>query len=147
LLIASVKGLGLRGLKGRRRGSLNWGQGLNRCWRLGRRSGCLGGSRLDRRGDRLLAGLRRIGSLRSGWWLCGLRLRGWLLCSTGDRRIGGHLGKGRTSAPENRGLSTIWLAGPTRSLNHRRYLTLLGAWRATAPGLTVRSAAYTLRIR
>ena len=153
MLLAWVKGLrlALRGLEGRRCWGLNWRLGLNRSWwlngrRLRHRLRGLRG-RMAGRGGRLMH--RRHWRCRLGGSLRGIRsLRSnWLLCSRCDRRVCGHLGKGRTSAPENRGLSVIWLAGPTRSLNHRRYLTLLGAWRALAPGMTVRNAVYTLRIR
>ncbi|ODR97007.1 hypothetical protein AUC69_12815 [Methyloceanibacter superfactus] len=90
------------------------------------------------RGALLRGRLRRglIGGIRGVGWLGGLLLR---LRGARDRRVCRHLGKSRTAVSENRALSDIWLPGPIRSLNHVRYLTLLGVCRIHTPGLATRS--------
>src|SRR5665648_1279797 len=93
------------------------------------------GRRLTGRCCRLRGGLGRlrvgvIGGL--GPWL----RRFW---RARYRRVARHLRKGRAPVSENRALSDNWLSGPIRSLNHVRYLTLLGGCRIRTPGLVTRS--------
>lgn len=65
-----------------------------------------------------------LGLSLSGIW----RLRGGcrLRPSARHRCKRRHLRKRRPAVSEDRRLSNIWLTWPARSLNHRRYLTLLG---------------------